>query len=113
LAELRSLRKEGEPLDIYALSVDKPNDSRKLAEKIAADGKGKVDYRILSDPGSKTIDAYGLRDPAYKGTKVEGIPHPAVYVIDKAGKVAWAKVEEDYKQRPSNAEIRAALDALK
>jgi peroxiredoxin len=113
LAELRSLRKAGEPLDIYALSVDKPEDSRKLAEKIAADGKARFDYRILSDPGSKTIDAYGLRDPAYKGMKIEGVPHPAVYVIDKSGKVAWAKVEEDYKQRPGNAEIRAALDALK
>jgi peroxiredoxin len=113
LAELRSLRKDGEPLDVYAISVDKPADSKRFAEKIAADGKGKVDYPLLSDPGSKTIDAYGLRDPAYKGTKVEGIPHPTVYVIDKAGKVAWAKVEEDFKVRPSNADIRTALDALK
>jgi len=40
-------------------------------------------------------------------------PHPAVYVVDKSGKVAWAKVEDDFKQRPGNAEIRAALDALK
>lgn len=113
MAELRSLRKPGEPLDIYAISLDKPEDSRKLAEKIAADGKGKVDYRLLSDPGSRTIDAYGLRDPAYKGSKVEGIPHPTVYVIDKSGKVVWAKVEEDYKQRPGNAELRGALDRLK
>jgi hypothetical protein len=34
-------------------------------------------------------------------------------VIDKTGKVAWAKVEEDFKVRPSNADIRTALDALK
>lgn len=113
MAELRSLRKEGEPLDVYAISIDKPADSKKLAEKISADGKGKVGYRLLSDPGSKTIDAYGLRDPAYKGQQIDGVPHPAVYVIDKTGKVAWAKVEEDYKQRPSNADIRAALDELK
>jgi peroxiredoxin len=113
LAELRSLRKDGEPLDVYAISVDKPADSKRFAEKIAADGKGKVGYPLLSDPGSKTIDAYGLRDPAYKGTKIEGVPHPTVYVIDKTGKVAWAKVEEDFKVRPSNADIRTALDALK
>jgi len=36
-----------------------------------------------------------------------------VYVIDQQGKVAWAKIESDYKQRPSNEEIRAALDSLK
>ena len=113
MAELRSLRKDGEPLDIYAISIDKPEDSKRFAEKIAEDGKGKVTFPLLSDPGSKTIDAYGLRDPAYKGLKIEGVPHPAVYVIDKSGKVAWAKVEEDFKQRPGNAEIRAALDALK
>jgi peroxiredoxin len=113
LAELRSLRKEGEPLDVYAISIDKPADSKKLAEKISVDGKGKVDYRLLSDPGAKTIDAYGLRAPAYKGQPIDGVPHPAVYVIDKNGKVAWAKVDEDYRRRPSNAEIRAELDALK
>lgn len=113
MAELRSLRKEGEPLDVYALSIDKPADSKKLAEKISADGKGTVGYRLLSDPGAKTIDVYGLRALAYKGQPIDGVPHPAVYVIDKSGKVAWAKVDQDYRRRPSNAEIRAALDALK
>ena len=113
MAELRSLRKSGEPLDVYALSIDKPEDSRKLAEKIAADGKGKVEYRLLSDPGGKTIEAWGLRSPAYKGQPIDGVPHPAVYVIGKDGKVAWARIDEDYRQRPSNTEIRAALDKLK
>jgi peroxiredoxin len=113
LAELRSLRKDGEPLDVYAISIDPPDVSHRFAEKIAADGKGKVEFQLLSDPGSKTIEAWGLRDPAYKGQPIDGVPHPAVYVIDKTGKVAWAKVEEDYKKRPSNAEIRTALDALK
>lgn len=68
---------------------------------------------MLSDPGHQVIDTYGLRDPRYAGQKAEGIPYPAVYVIDKGGKVAWARVEKDYKQRPRNSEIRAALDALK
>lgn len=113
MAELRSLRKADEPLDVYAISIDKPEDSRKLAEKIAADGKGKVEYPLLSDPGSKTIEAWGLRSPAYKGQPIDGVPHPAVYVIGKDGKVAWARIDEDYRQRPSNAEIRAALDKLK
>jgi peroxiredoxin len=86
--------------------------SKNFAEKIASDGKGAVTFPILSDPEHKTIDAYGLRDPAYEGQKVYGIPHPAVYVIDKTGKVAWVKIESDYKQRPTNDQIRAALDSL-
>ena len=98
---------------LYAISVDSPEDSKKLAEKIASDGHGKIAYSLLSDPSHRTIDAYGLRDPAYAGQKVDGIPHPAVYVIDKTGRVTWAKVESDYKKRPTNGEIRAALNALK
>ena len=68
---------------------------------------------MLSDPDHRTIDAYGLLDPAYKGKKFDGIPHPAIYVIDKKGRVAWSQVEDDYKKRPANKAIRAVLDKLK
>lgn len=105
--------KKDEEAKLYAISVDPPETSKDFAAKIAADGKGAVNFSILSDPGHKTIDAYGLRDPAYEGQKVFGIPHPAVFVIDKEGKVAWSKVEANYRERPTNQEIRAALDALK
>jgi peroxiredoxin len=87
--------------------------SKNFAEKIASDGKGAVNFPLLSDPDHKIIDVYGLRDPAYEGQQVYGVPHPAVYVIDKNGKVAWAKVESNYRERPTNQEIRAALDAIK
>lgn len=96
-----------------AISIDPPDVSKSFADKIASDGKGAVNFPLLSDPEHKIIDAYGLRDPAYNGQKVEGIPHPAVYVIDKQGKVAWARIESDYKQRPTNEELRAALESLK
>jgi peroxiredoxin len=107
------LLKKSENVMLYAISVDPPDVSKTFAEKIASDGKGKVTFPLISDPEHKVIDAYGLRDPAYEGEKVYGIPHPAVYVIDKEGKVVWAKIESDYKQRPTNEEIRAALNALK
>lgn len=112
LSELRSLVKADEQVRVLAVSVDDHEKTKQLINKIAADGNGPVNYAMLSDPGHKVIDAYGLHDPAYDGTKFDGIPHPTVYVIDKNGRVAWAKVETDYKVRPSNADIRAALDAL-
>ncbi len=99
-------------MKLYAISVDPPNVSKDFASKIASDGKGDVPFPLLSDPEHKTIDAYGLRDPAYEGQKVYGIPHPAIYVIDKTGKVVWVKVEPDYRKRPSNDEIRAALEKV-
>ena len=112
LSELRSLLKADEQVRVLAVSVDDHETTKQLIYKIAGDGNGAVNYMMLSDPGHKVIDAYGLHDPAYDGTKFEGIPHPTVYVIDKNGRVAWAKVETDYKVRPSNADIRAALEAL-
>jgi peroxiredoxin len=99
-------------LNVFAISVDSPAESRDFADKIAADGKGKIDYQILSDPGHKVIDAYGIRDPDYNGQKFEGIPRPTVFVLDKNGRVTWSKVELNYKERPTNQDIRTALDAL-
>jgi len=98
---------------LYAISIDPPEVSKGFAEKIASDGKGRINFPILSDREHKVIDSYGLLDPSYKGKDNYGIPHPAVYVIDRSGRVSWAKVESNYRERPSNEEIRAALDALK
>ena len=113
MAGFRTLLKKNENVKLFAVSVDLPDLNKGFAEKIASDGQGAINFPLLSDPDHKIIDAYGLRDPAYEGQKVYGIPHPAVYVIDKQGKVSWAKIESDYKQRPTNQEIRTALDSLK
>lgn len=113
MAGLRTLLKKDENVKLYAISIDPPDVSKTFAAKIASDGRGEVNFPILSDPEHRLIDAYGLRDPAYDEGKVSGIPHPAVYVIEKNGKVTWMKVESDYKNRPTNAEIRTALDAVK
>ena len=112
LAELRSLAKGKEQIRVLAISVDDHETTKKFIEKISSDGNGSVNYTMLSDPDHKVIDKYGLHDPSYDGTKFDGIPHPAVYVIDTAGRVAWSKVESDYKVRPSNADILAALENL-
>ena len=113
MAALRILLKKDENVRLYAISVDPPDVSKTFAEKIASDGKGELKFPILSDPEHRIIDAYGLRDPAYEGQKIYGIPHPAVYLIDKTGRVVWSKIESNYRERPANDEIRAALDALK
>lgn len=113
MAELRSLLKPNEKVLLYTISVDPAEKSIGLSQKIAKDGKGEINFPFLSDPGHKTIDAYGLFDPAYIGKGIEGIPHPAVYILDKKRKVVWAKVESDYKNRPTNEEIRTQLDKLK
>lgn len=113
LADLRDLLGKDENVALYAISVDDAKKSKDLAEKIAKDGKGILDFPLLSDPNHQTIDAYGVFDPAYIGKGVEGIPHPAIFILDKNRKIVWAKIESDYKNRPTNADIRAELNKLK
>ena len=113
MAELRSLVKEEKQIRFYAISVDSPTESKKFAEQIAADGKGEVNFQILSDPAHRVIDGYGIRDSAYDGQKFEGIPHAAVYLIDKDGRIAWTEVATDYKLRPNNEEVEKALKNLR
>ncbi len=113
MADLRSLVKQEDQVRFYAISVDSPAESKSFAEQIAADGKGEVNFPILSDPAHRVIDAYGIRDSAYNGQKFEGIPHATVYIIDKDGRVAWTRVETDYKQRPNNEEVESALKNLR
>lgn len=112
LSELRGLIKDGEKSMLFAISIDSADKSKTLIKNVEKDGKGKINYSFLSDRGAKTIDAFGLRDPRYKGEEFDGIPYPTVYVIGKDRKVVWMKLEEDYRLRPTNAEIRAEIEKL-
>ena len=103
--------KTNEKVSLYAVSIDSAEKSLGLIEKIDKDG-GKLEFQLLSDPNHQTIDKYGLFDPAYVGKGVEGIPHPAVYLLDKNRKVLWSKIESDYRNRPTNEEIRAELNKI-
>ncbi len=58
------------------------------------------------------IDRYGLRDPEYAKEKLNGVPHPAVFVLDEQGRVRWEKIESDYRERPTNTDVATALDAF-
>jgi peroxiredoxin len=97
---------------IYAISPDAPDESRKFAALIAADHRGELTFSLLSDPLSQIIDRYHLRDEAYAGKKEYGIPHPAVFVLDAKGRIRWTKIETDFRERPTNSEIAAAIDRI-
>jgi len=111
LADLRGLRGSDDTFDLYAISIDPAAKSAVLADRIGRDGKGALGFRLLSDPDHATIDAYGLHDERYDGSEFAGIPRPTVVVVGTDGRVAWARISEDYKVRPSNDEIRAAIQA--
>ena len=76
--------------------------------------KQQIPYPFLSDPGSKTIDAFKLRDPQYKPESYAfGVPMPAIFVISPRGVVQAKLAEEGYKTRPPTTAVLAAVDGLK
>ena len=112
-AELRTLLRPNEQVSVLAVSIDAHEQSKEFSNKIAADGKGPLTFAMLSDPGHRTIDLYGLQDPQYLKLKLEGIPYPTTYVIDRTGRIAWTRLDRNYRERPPTAEVRAAIDALR
>ena len=111
LADLRLLKQEG--FTIVAISPDPINRLRETKSKVSADKKGDIPFGLLSDPGSKTVNAYGVYDPTYAGKDEDGIPRAAVFVLDKGRKVTWANVSMDYKKRPTVDEIKAEIAKVK
>jgi peroxiredoxin len=94
-------------VELLALAVDGRELLQRMADKISAEG-AKPDFTFLSDPGHRVVDRYGLLNP----NDARGIPHPTTFVIDKAGVVRWKFIEVNYKIRPTNEMILAALDGL-
>lgn len=72
-----------------------------------------LNYTLLSDEGSVMIDALGLRNPDMpKGTRFDGVPHPAILFISNDGIVRAFMREEGYKDRPPVESVTEAAALL-
>ena len=87
--------------DVVAISVDKPEKSRELSDKL------KLPFLLLSDVDHKIIDAYDLYNSHGKISK------PATYILDAKAIVRWSFFEEDYKVRPLDDVILEELKKIK
>lgn len=111
LADLRSLKQDG--FTLLAITPDSIDRLKETKSKVAKDGKGEIPFALLSDPGSKTVNAFGVYDPTYAGQDVDGIPRASIFILDKDRKVVWSSVSLDYKKRTTLDEIRAELAKVK
>jgi len=130
LSELRhvvpAIAEQG--VDVLFLSGDRPEllySSLKLETQEDIKGLG---YTILSDANIEAARALGLAffaDPDYIARReasgdIDGssmkdfgvLPVPAVYVIDRSGKITYAFVEPDYKVRLPAADLLAAASEV-
>ena len=101
---IEALRKRG--CAVAGVVVDSPGTNAQLVRE------AKLDYPILSDPGLRTIDAYGLRHVG-GGPDGQDIAHAASVLIDGSGIVRWTFVTRNFRVRPTPADVLAAIDALR
>ena len=109
--------------DLVGISPDTPENSKSNAEK------NSVPFPLYSDASLQAARAFGLAfkvDDAtltnYKafgidlekasGQQHHALPIPAVYIIDKSGKITFAHSNPDYRQRLDTKTIIAELKKL-
>lgn len=93
-------------VQILGVSVDPPEEGKKLLERVTRDCQEDRPHvpldpypvRLLSDPAAKLIRAVGT---ANEGHWAGTVAAPVTYVIDSSGKVKWAYVSDNATDRPS------------
>ena len=102
--DLKSIDAAG--IQIVGISYD---DTKVL--KSASD-RMKIAFPLLSDPGSKTIDAYHIRNDAARG-KAEGVPNPGTFILDRDGVIRAKLFLEGYRDRHTTQALVEAAKAVK
>jgi peroxiredoxin len=104
--QMRTYERERPKLDaanahVLAVSVDAGP-----SKKAWADSLGGISYDLLSDfhPHGKVASDYGVM-------RSDGISERAIFVIDKAGKIAWAK-QYQIPDQPDFDEVLRAVQKL-
>lgn len=92
---------------LAGVSYDKVRDLERFHKK------WRVGFPLLSDEGSKMIDALGLRNEDYKeGHYAHGVPHPVILVLDRNKKVTAKLMRDGYRDRPEPQVLIETLDQL-
>jgi peroxiredoxin Q/BCP len=72
----------------------------------------KIAFPLLSDPGSKTIDSYHIRNEAARG-KAVGVPNPGTFILDQDGVIRAKLFLEGYRDRHTTEALVEAAKAVK
>jgi len=91
---------------LVALSYDSTNILKRFAAKSA------ITYPLLSDAGSKTIDAFGIRNKEAPD-RWSGIPYPGTFIVGTNGVIRSKLFLEGYKERHGIDALAQALKAAR
>ena len=82
-------------------------DSAAVLKRFAA--KSSITFPLLSDVGSKTIDAYGIRNKEAP-ERWSGIPYPGTFIVDTKGVIRAKLFLDGYKERAAPEAVVQALN---
>jgi len=88
-----------------AISVDKPEESRKLAQSAG------YTFLLLSDQNREAITRYDLVHKS-GGEHGQDISRPAEFLLDSTGTVRWRMLTENYWRRATPQMIMEAAKVL-
>jgi len=88
-----------------AISVDSPEDSRKLREQAG------YTFPFLSDPKAEAIRRYDL---LHAGAGIEGqdVARPGEFLVDSSGTVRWVNLTENYWVRARPEQVLEVAKTL-
>jgi peroxiredoxin len=92
-------------LQIVGISYDAPSVLKTFSDK------NKIAFPMLSDPESKTIEAYHIRNAAAKG-KAVGVPHPGTFILDTKGVIRAKLFLENFRERHSTEALIQAAKSI-
>ncbi len=85
---------------VVGVSVDSAKNSRILARKLG------VTFPLLVDDNLTAIRAWGVLDAE------NDFAWPAVFLVDRSGKIVWRELSENYRKRPASEAMFERIDAL-
>jgi peroxiredoxin Q/BCP len=79
---------------VLAIAVQDQANARNAANSIRGT------YPILADPDHSIADAFGVYN-----LLGDGVATPAVFIIDKSGRIVWSYIGQNINDRPNNQTI--------
>ena len=103
---------EAAGVKVVGISYDSVDVLKGFAEK------QNIAFPLLSDPDSRTILAYSLKNKEMVGKKygkidLDGVPYPGTLLVDKDGVIRAKLFVDGYRERHSVEELIRAAEKLK
>ena len=102
--DLKSLQEKR--IQLVAVSYDSVDVLLNFAKE------GEIRFALLSDPDSKTIEAYHIRNKELKDSPIDGVPYPGTFLVGQDGIIHAKLFYDGYKKRHHAEDIIKAAEKL-